>query len=91
MFHMDKIVGQKPLKDLCQIQLVLTRIPSGALHRLQVSVNHEIQLCAHKHLTKLKQATKNQEALEIVYKKAKYETQEERECIKGLEKKVEGT
>jgi hypothetical protein len=91
MLRMDEIVGQTPLKDLSQIQLVLTRIPSGALHRLQVSVNHEVQSRAHKHLTELKQETKKQDALEIVYEKAKSETQEERERIKGLEKKVAGT
>jgi hypothetical protein len=34
MLRMDEIVGQTPLKDLIQIQLVLTRIPSGVLHRL---------------------------------------------------------
>jgi hypothetical protein len=91
MLHMDEIVGQTPLKDLSQIQLVLTRIPSGALHRLQVSVNHEVQSHARKDLTELKQATKKQDALEIVYEKAKSETQEEREHIKGLEQKVAGT
>jgi hypothetical protein len=88
---MDEIVGQTPLKDLSQIQLVLTRIPSGALHRLQVSVNHEVQSRAHRDLTELKQATKKRDALEIVYEKAKSETQEERERIKGLEQKVAGT
>jgi hypothetical protein len=62
MLRMDEIVGQTPLKDLSQIQLVLMRIPSGALHRLQVSVNHEVQSRACKHLTELKQATKNREA-----------------------------
>jgi hypothetical protein len=30
-------------------------------------------------------------ALKIVYEQAKSETREERECIKGLEKKVVGT
>jgi hypothetical protein len=88
---MDKLVGQTPLKDLSQIQLVLTRIPSGMLHRVQVSVNHEVQSRARRDLTELKQATKKHEALEIVYEKAKSKTQEERECIKGLEQKVART
>jgi len=30
------------------------------------------------------------DTLEIVYEQDKYETQEERECIKGLEQKVAG-
>jgi hypothetical protein len=54
MLHMDEIVGHTPLKDLRQIQLVLKRIPSGALHRLEVSVNHDVQYRACKHLTELK-------------------------------------
>jgi hypothetical protein len=88
---MEEIVGQTPLKDLSQIQLVLTRIPTRGLHKLQVSINHEVQSRAHKDLVKLQQATEKRDALEIVYEKAKYETQEERECIKGLEQKVAGT
>jgi hypothetical protein len=91
MLRMDEIVGQTPLKDLNQIQLVLTRIPSGALHRLQVSVNHEVQSRAHRHLIKLKQATKEQDELKVGYEKAKSETEEEREHLKGLEQKVAGT
>jgi hypothetical protein len=91
MFHMDEIVGQTPLKDLIQIQLVLMRILVEALHRFQVSMNHEIQSQALKELTKLKQARKKWEVLEIVYEQDKYETQEERECIKGLQKKMAGT
>jgi hypothetical protein len=91
MLRMDEIVGQTPLKDLSQIQLVLTRIPSGALHRLQVSINHEVQSRACRHLIELKQETKEQDELKVGYKKAKYETEEERKCLKGLEQKVVGT
>jgi DNA repair exonuclease SbcCD ATPase subunit len=91
MLRMDEIVGQTPLKDLSQIQLVLTRIPLGALHRLQVSINHKLQSHARRDLTELKQATKKRDTLEIVYEKAKSETEEEREHIKGLEQKVAGT
>jgi hypothetical protein len=54
MLHMDEIVGHTPLKDLSQFQLVLKRIPSGELHRLEVSVNHEVRSRACKHLTELK-------------------------------------
>jgi hypothetical protein len=55
MLRMDEIVGQTPLKDLSQIQLVLTRMPSRALHKLQVSINHEVQSRAHKDLVELQQ------------------------------------
>jgi hypothetical protein len=43
MLRMDEIVGQTPLKDLDHIQLVLTWMPSRALYKLQVSVNHDMQ------------------------------------------------
>lgn len=43
MLRMDEIVGQTPLKDLDQIQLVLTRMPTKTLYQLQVSVDHEIR------------------------------------------------
>jgi hypothetical protein len=43
-----------------------------------VSVNHEVQSHVGRDLIKLKQATKKGDALEIVYEKSKYETQEER-------------
>jgi hypothetical protein len=91
MLRMDEYVGQTPLKDLSQIQLVLIRIPSGELHRLQVSINHEVHSRAHKHLIDLKKAIKKQDELKVGYEKAKSEIEEERKCLKGLEQKVAGT
>jgi hypothetical protein len=75
MLRMDEIVGKTPLKDLDHIQLVLTRMPSRALHKLQVSVDHEVQSHAHKNLVELQQETKKREALEKVCEQAKLETQ----------------
>jgi hypothetical protein len=63
---MDDIVGQTPLKDLDQIQLVLTWMPSKALYQLQVSIDHKIQSREKKNLVKLYQATKKQETLETI-------------------------
>jgi len=63
MLCMDEIVGQKPLKDLNHIQLVLTQMPSRALHKLQVSVNHKVQSRAHRNLVELQQVTKKREEL----------------------------
>jgi hypothetical protein len=85
MLCMDEIMGQTPLKDLDHIQLVLTWMPSRELHKLQVSVDHEVQSRAHKNLVELQQATKKQEALEKVCEQAKLETQEEKECRNELE------
>jgi hypothetical protein len=43
MLHMDEIMGQTPLRDLSQIQLVLTWIPTKALYKLQVNIAQEVQ------------------------------------------------
>jgi hypothetical protein len=88
---MDEIVGKTPLKDLSQIQLVLLWIPSRNLHKLQVSMNHEVQSREGKDLVDLQQETKKWDMLEILCEQAKFETQEERERRNGLDKKVVGT
>jgi hypothetical protein len=74
MLRMDEIAGQTPLKDLDHIQLVLTQMPSRALHKLQVSVDQEVQSRAHKNLVEIQQATKKCKALEKVHEQAKIET-----------------
>jgi hypothetical protein len=66
MLRMDEIMGQTSLKDLDHIQLVLMRMPSRALHKLQVIIDHEVQSHAHKNLVELQQETKKREALENV-------------------------
>jgi hypothetical protein len=88
MLRMDEIVGQTPLKDLDHIQLVLARIPSRALHKLQVSVNHEMQSRSHKKLVKLQKATKQREVLEKEYEQARSENREETEHRNELERRV---
>jgi hypothetical protein len=65
-------------------------MPSRALHKLQVSVDHEVQSRAHKNLVEIQQETKKREALENVFKQAKLETQEEKECRNELEGRVGG-
>jgi hypothetical protein len=88
MLRIDEIVAQIPLKDLDHIQLVLTRMSSRALHKLQVSVDHEMQSRAHNNLVKLQKATKQREVLEKEYEQAKSETQKEMEKNNELECRV---
>jgi hypothetical protein len=76
MLRMDEIMGQTPLKDLDHIQLVLTRMSSRALHKLQVSVDQEVQSRAHKNLVELQQETKKREVLEKKIEQAKFKTRE---------------
>jgi len=88
MLRMDEIVVQTPLKDLKHIQLVLTWMSSRALHKLQFSIDHEMQSREHKNLVEIQKATKQREALEKEYEKAKSETQKEMEHKNELECRV---
>jgi hypothetical protein len=81
--------GTNTTRGLDHIQLVLTRIPSRALHKLQVSVDHEMKSRAHKNIVELQKATKQWEALEKEYEQAKSKTQKEMECKNELERRVE--
>jgi hypothetical protein len=60
-------------------------MPSRELHKLWVSVDHEVQSRAHKNLDKLEQETKKRGALEKVSKQDKLETREEKEHMNELE------
>jgi hypothetical protein len=42
MLQMDETLTQTPLKDLVQVELVMARIPTKALYKLQVSVAQEV-------------------------------------------------
>jgi hypothetical protein len=85
---MDEIMGKTPLKDLAQLQLVLSWIPTKALYKLQVSVTQEVQSRAHTDTTELQQVKDKRDELELIFEQAKLETKEEREHVKGLEQKV---
>jgi hypothetical protein len=53
MLQMDEMIAQTPLKDLAQVELVLERIPTKALYKLQVSVAQEVQSHARTDATDL--------------------------------------
>jgi hypothetical protein len=88
MLRMDEIVGQTPLKDLAQIQLVLMRIPTKALYKLQVSVTLEVQSRACTETTELQLTKDNRDELELILEQAKLETKDEKDHVNGLEQKV---
>jgi hypothetical protein len=78
MLQVDEAIAQMPLKDLVQVQLVLAKIPTKALYKMQVSVTQEVQSRARTDAMEL-QATRNgKDALELVVEKVKMETQEEK-------------
>ena len=86
MLHMDEIVDQTPLKYLAQIQLVMTRVPTKALYKLQVSVAQEVQSCTHTDARKLQQTKDNREELELVLEQVNLKTKDEKYCADMLEK-----
>jgi hypothetical protein len=88
MLCMDEIMGQKPLKDLAQLQLVFLRIPSKSLLKLYVSVTQEVQSHARTYLVELQHAMEKWDALELIYEQFNLETQEEREHMNGLGQNV---
>jgi hypothetical protein len=85
MLRMDEIVGQTPLKYLAQIQLVMWRIPTNVLYKLQLSVTQEAQSRARKDAVELQNMKDNREELELVLEQVKLETKDEKYRIDRLE------
>jgi hypothetical protein len=75
MLCMDDIVGQKPLKYLAQIQLVMGPIPTKELYKLQFSF---AQSCTHIDAIDLQHTKDNREELELVLEKVNLETEYDR-------------
>jgi hypothetical protein len=91
MLQMDEMIAQTPLKDLAQVELVLERIPTKALYKLQVSVMQEVQSCARTDATDLQHTKNGKEVLELVVEQVKLETKEEKECTDRLEQGLNAT
>jgi len=56
--------------------IVLARIPTKALYRLQVSVAQEVQSCAITDAIELKEKRDGKESLELVIEHVKFESKE---------------
>jgi hypothetical protein len=57
-----------------QVQLVLAKIPTKELYKIQVNVTQEVQSRARAHMTELKVTIDGKDALEIVIEKVQLET-----------------
>lgn len=68
--------------------MVFPWIPTKELNKLQVNITHEVQSHACIDTIELQQAKDNRDEMELVFNQAKLDTKEERERVKGLEKKV---
>jgi hypothetical protein len=53
MLQVDEETTQRPLKDVEQLDLVLSKIPTKALYKLQMSVAQEVQSRARTGCNKL--------------------------------------
>jgi hypothetical protein len=85
MFHMNEIEGKTLMKDLAQIQSVMTRISNKALYKLQVSVAQEVQSCTCIDAMELQQTKDNQDTLELVLEQSKFETKDEKDHVDRLD------
>jgi hypothetical protein len=61
-------MAQKPLKDVEQLDLVLSKIPTKALYKLQMSVAQEVQSRNRMDATNLETTKEEKEVLETVLK-----------------------
>jgi hypothetical protein len=82
---MYEIVGKTPLKELAQIQLVLTWIPTKALYKLQVSFAQKVQSRARTNAMELQQTRYNRDELELLLEQDKIETKYEKDRTNRLE------
>jgi hypothetical protein len=65
MLQIDKDTIHKPLKDIEQLDLVLSKIPTKALYKLHISVVHEVQSRARTNVMNLETTKEVKEILEI--------------------------
>jgi len=77
MLQIDEAIAQTPLKDLAQVELVMTKIPTKALYKLRVSVAQEVQSCTRTDLAKLHHTKNGKGALEMVLERVNLKTKEE--------------
>jgi voltage-gated potassium channel Kch len=75
----DETISQTPLKDLAQVELIMERIPTKKLYKLQVNVMQEVKSRVRTDATELQHMKNGKESLELVVKQVKIETKEEKE------------
>jgi hypothetical protein len=89
MLQVDEETTQKPLKDVEQLDLVLSKIPTKELYKLQMSMAQEVQSRARMDATNLETTKEEKEVLETVLKEVQIEHEEEKQCTDKLEQRLE--
>jgi hypothetical protein len=81
MHQIDEEMTQKAVKDIDHLDLVLAKVPTKALYKLQVSVAHEIQSRAHADVTELQITKYIRDTLNINLNEVQVEKDEAKKCI----------
>jgi hypothetical protein len=68
--------------------MVLTRIPTKALYKLQVSIMQEVQSRVRIDAVELQEMKGEKESLELVIEQVKFDTRGEKECTDKIEQWV---
>jgi hypothetical protein len=67
----------------------MSKIPTKALYKLQMSVAKEVQSRARTYATNLETTKEEKEVLEISLKEVQIERDEEKQCAENLEQRLE--
>ena len=78
MFWMDEAITQTPLKDLAKVELVMERVPTKSLYKLQVSIMQEVESRARKNAAELQHMMNGKESLDMLVEHVKLETKKEK-------------
>jgi hypothetical protein len=89
IIQVDKDTTQKPLKDIEQLDLVLSKIPTKALYKLQIIITNGSQSRARIDAMNLETNREVKEVLEISLKEVHPERDEEKQHMEKMEQRLE--
>jgi hypothetical protein len=79
---------QMPLKEVVKVEILLSKIPTKDLYRLQVCVTQEVKSHTRIDATELEEIKNDKENLELMVKQVKFDTKEENENADKIEQGV---
>jgi hypothetical protein len=89
LLQMDEDMVRKQVKDVEHMELVLAKVPTKALYKLQMSITQEVQSRARTNATNLETSKEEKEVLEIALKEVQIECKEEKKRADKLEQRLE--
>jgi hypothetical protein len=82
MLQIDEDLAHRQLKDIEQLELVFTEIPTKSLYKLQMSVAQEVQSRARTNATNLETTREAKEVLETILTEVQLEREEEKHVVR---------